>query len=216
MPEPIHLSYLFDPLCGWCYGAGPAVKTLMTTDGVSVELVPTGLFAGHGAFAMNAGFAAHAWAADQRIARLSGQAFSETYRKDVLESGAGRVDSGPATLALTAVRLTAPEREFEALEAIQRARYVEGRDNGDAEVVGAVLTELGLTEAHAHWAAPDAELREANAIRLEDAQSRMRRFGARGVPTLIATVGGKARMIDAGVLFGDRDPAALLAGLRSA
>ena len=72
MSEPIQLTYLFDPLCGWCYGAGPAVKTLIATEAVSVEIAPTGLFAGKGAFSMNAGFAAHAWAADQRISQLTG------------------------------------------------------------------------------------------------------------------------------------------------
>jgi hypothetical protein len=38
------LYYLFDPLCGWCYGATPAVAGLLAIPGVSVELLPTGLF----------------------------------------------------------------------------------------------------------------------------------------------------------------------------
>ena len=211
MSEPIQLTYLFDPLCGWCYGAGPAVERLRAAESLRVEIAPTGLFSGPGAFAMNAGFAAHAWEADQRIGRLTGQEFSAAYRSNLLESGRGRVDSGPATLALTAVRLTAPERELEALKAIQCARYVDGRDNGDAGVIAEVLAELGLHEAARRLAAPDEELRAANAARLDAARAQMRRFGARGVPTLIAGTGDAARMVDSAALYGDTS--ALIAAL---
>jgi putative protein-disulfide isomerase len=82
--ETTHLTYLFDPLCGWCYGASPVAEKLMEQDGFAIELVPTGLFADQGAFPMNAEFAAHAWEADQRIAQLTGQVFTEAYRSNVL------------------------------------------------------------------------------------------------------------------------------------
>ncbi len=214
MSETIHLTYIFDPLCGWCYGAAPAVETLMQQDDITVTAVPSGLFSGSGAFPMNAGFAAHAWEADQRIAKLTGQAFTEEYRRNLLESGAGNVDSGPATLALTAVHLTEPAREFEALKAIQSARYVDGRDNGDAAVIAAVLAELGLDAAAARLAAPDDELRAANRSRIEAAQAEMRRFGARGVPTLIVGSGADARVVNSSALYGSAKP--LLDALRAA
>ncbi|WP_165784512.1 DsbA family protein [Zhengella mangrovi] len=210
----MHLTYLFDPLCGWCYGAGPAIETLMQQDDITVTALPSGLFAGSGAFPMNAGFAAHAWQADQRIAQLTGQQFSEAYRRQVLESGAGKVDSGPATLALSAVHLTAPEREFEALKAIQSARYVDGRDNGDPAVIASVLAEAGLDAAAARFAEPDDELREVNRSRIEEAQTEMHRFGARGVPTLIAGTGADARVVNSSALYGGADE--LIAGLRAA
>lgn len=208
------LTYLFDPLCGWCYGASPALEKLSSQEDISVELVPTGLFAGAGAFPLNPGFAAHAWDADQRIAKLTGQQFTETYRKKVLENPESRVDSGPATLALTAVRLTAPEREFEALKAIQHVRYVDGRDNGDPAVIADVLDSLGLAVAAARFDAPDDELQSANGTRIAEGQAEMRRVGARGVPTLIAKTGQERRVVDSSALYGGID--ALIAALRAA
>lgn len=163
---------------------------------------------------MNAGFAVHAWEADQRIGQLTGQAFTEEYRRNVLESGVGNVDSGPATLALSAVYLIAPEREFEVLTAIQRARYVDGRDNGDAEVIAAVLAELGLDTAAKRFAAPDEELLAFNQDRIATAQAEMRRFGARGVPTLVLGEGTEARIIPSNALYGQADD--LIAALRAA
>lgn len=72
------VTYLFDPLCGWCYGAAPVLGALAQQPGIRVELLPTGLFAGDGARAMDNEFAAYAWSNDQRIERLTGQPFSET------------------------------------------------------------------------------------------------------------------------------------------
>jgi putative protein-disulfide isomerase len=151
---------------------------------------------------------------DQGIAQLTGQVFTEDYRSNVLQSGKGRVDSGPATLALTAVRLTAPDREFEALKAIQSARYVAGRDNGDQAVIADVLAELNLNEAAARFAAPDEELLSANRARIAEGQAEMSRFGARGVPTLIAGQGQNSRVVNSSALYGDVDT--LIAGLRAA
>ena len=122
------LTYLFDPLCGWCYGASPVIATLADAQGVTLAMAPTGLFSGDGARPMDDRFAAYAWSDDQRIARLTGQRFTELYRTRVLADRRRMVDSVPATVALTAVSLTAPDREAEALSAIQAARYVEGRD----------------------------------------------------------------------------------------
>jgi putative protein-disulfide isomerase len=214
MSELIQLTYLFDPLCGWCYGASPAIEALMQQPGIKVTALPTGLFAGAGAFPMNAGFAAHAWQADLRIRHLTGQAFSEAYRRNILEGGTGHVDSGPANLALTAVCLTAPEREFEVLKAVQRARYVQGRDNGDPAVIARILAELGLNEASKRLASPDEALRAANRARIEQGQSEMHRLGARGVPTLVVGHGQNSRVVNSNALYGDADT--LIATLRAA
>lgn len=54
----VTVTYLFDPLCGWCYAAAPALKFLQGQEGVAVVLAPTGLFAGAGARPMDAQFAA--------------------------------------------------------------------------------------------------------------------------------------------------------------
>ncbi len=101
------LHYLFDPLCGWCYGKMPTVSDVLQTPGIAVKLLPSGLFSGEGARLMGDDFAAYAWSNDQRIERLTGQRFSEQYRRRVLGAHQRLIDSGPATVALTAVSLTA-------------------------------------------------------------------------------------------------------------
>ncbi|NYZ16063.1 DsbA family protein [Azospirillum sp. RWY-5-1] len=203
------VTYLYDPLCGWCYGASAAVRDVAAQPGVSVAALPTGLFSGAGARRMDAGLAGYAWSNDQRIARLTGAAFTETYRREVLGAIGGAFDSGPATLALTAVARMDPARELEALAAVQRARYVDGRDIADTAVLGDVLRTLGLDGAADALAVPDDGLLDARRGRVAQAQRLMAGLGLSGVPALALTGGDAVRALPSGLLFGDR--AALLA-----
>jgi putative protein-disulfide isomerase len=194
------LTYLFDPLCGWCYGAAPALQALIEA-GHDVTLVPSGLFVAPGR-TMDPGFAAYAWSADQRIAALTGQEFSARYRTDVLNRAGAPFNSGPATLALTAVWKADPAREPQALAAIQRGRYVEGRDVCDPDVLGAILEGLGLPEAAAQARAPDQKLATATSRRMAAAKALMAQHGLDGVPALLA---GAERPLPNGLLYGPRE-----------
>jgi len=208
------LHYLFDPLCGWCYGATPALSALQGQPSVNVELLPTGLFSGEGARPMDSEFAAYAWSNDQRIERLTGQRFSEQYRHQVLGDRQRLFDSGPATVALTAVSLTAPARELEALKAIQSARYVDGKDVTSLETLAGLLRGLGLEEAAALVAQPRADLLAANQARTRRAQALMQEFGARGVPTLVAESGAKRWVVNHSNFYSN--PGALIGELEAA
>ena len=211
----VTVTYLFDPLCGWCYAAAPALKFLQAQEGVEVVLAPTGLFAGAGARPMDAQFAAYAWANDQRIQQLTGQPFTQAYRDKILGAEGGRFDSGPATLALTAVAQTAPERELDALHALQHARYVDGRDNTDPAVIAEVLRALGLQQAATLALSPDTALQRATADRTATAQAMLRAVGARGVPQLVVTgQSGALWLLGGDALLGPREQ--LLALVRAA
>ncbi|WP_432452740.1 DsbA family protein [Agarivorans sp. QJM3NY_29] len=198
----ITLNYLFDPLCGWCYGISPAFSALANaSEQVHIKLLPTGLFSGAGSRAMNEEFAAFAWSNDQRIASLTGQPFSEQYRHSVLADHQQRFDSSLPTIVLTAVALTQPEKELEMLKAIQKLRYVEGRNVTDRATLEQALHTLGLSDAVALLDSP--ELHKANQQRLEQAQNLMQEFAARGVPSLIAESKGRRVQLSTADFYAD-------------
>ncbi|MDT3377430.1 DsbA family protein [Labrys neptuniae] len=198
------VTYLFDPLCGWCYGASPMLQRLRAA-GVSVSPAPTGLFTGSGARPMDAGFAAYAWSNDQRIERLTGQPFTEAYRNQVLDAENGLFDSGPATLALSAVALAEPERELDALAAIQAGRYVQGLDTTSLACLVAILREAGFPAAADRLATPDEALLAANRARIAQGRALMASLGAKGVPALVTRQDGRQRLIASNALFGSFD-----------
>ena len=208
------ISYLFDPLCGWCYGATPALSSMDTDPSITVELLPTGLFSGEGARPMDDDFATYAWSNDQRISRLTGQSFTERYRELVLGDYQQWFDSGPATVALTAVSLTAPARELEALKAIQLARFVDGKNITKLQTLATIFKALGLEEAASMIENPNTELLEANRVRTTRAQTLMREFNARGVPTFIASSGTKRWMLHTNEIYSNSN--ALISQLKAA
>ncbi|RUR71221.1 DsbA family protein [Variovorax guangxiensis] len=195
------LYYVFDPFCGWCYGAGDTVVALAGMPGVELQLLPSGLFAGEGARPMDDDFADYAWSNDQRIERLTKQRFSERYRSEVLADRQQMFDSGPATVALTAVALTEPSRELNALKAIQQARYVDGQDITRRNTLVAVLQTRGLERAAARLTHPDAELLAANRARMDKAHALLKQFGARGVPTFVLEKHGQRELLHSSDVF---------------
>lgn len=196
------VTYLFDPLCGWCYGASPVVQPLGQQAHIPLELAPTGLFAGGGR-TLDAAFADYAWSNDVRIAKLTGQRFTEAYRSQVLGRHGSRFDSMPTTLALTAVSLTAPQRELETLKVLQEARYVQGLDTCNVALVADLLRGLGLAAAADGLAAGNADLLAANAARIQKARGLMQAFGVQGVPALVVRDEKGSRLLRGEALYGN-------------
>lgn len=196
------VTYLFDPLCGWCYGASPVVQRLGRLGSLQLALAPTGLFADSGGRLMDAAFADYAWSNDQRIEKLTGQRFTEAYRTQVLAKPGSRFDSGPATLALTAVALTEPQHELDTLKVLQEARYVDALDTSTVPAVEKLLRSTGRSAAADRLAAGDAELPSANTARIRKAQGLMQTLGTQGVPALVITDSEGSRLLRGNALYG--------------
>ncbi len=196
------LVYLMDPLCGWCYGASGTMQQLAKGEDYSIELLPVGLFAGSGARNMDQNFAAYAWSNDQRIAKITGQEFSEAYRHQVLDLPNGIFDSSAATLALTAVFLTSPAAEVDALKIIQQARYVHGLDITNIGSLVEILNTARFVAAAERLKNPDQALINANQARITKGQHLMRAVHARGVPTLVVTKDLETHALSTGDLLG--------------
>jgi putative protein-disulfide isomerase len=207
------VTYLFDPLCGWCYGASPMLEKLADA-GLNLDLLPTGLFSGAGARPLDAHFAAYAWSNDQRIERLTGQPFTQAYLQNVLNARATLFDSAAATLGINAASLTDVRRRLDALRAIQRARYVDGRDVVTVEGVAAVLIDAGMTAAAAILKSPTDEFIAAHRESIGRGRTLFQRLHADGVPSLAVIRNNAPRLIGSNALFGSYDN--LIAHIRAA
>ncbi|MER9330211.1 DsbA family protein [Mesorhizobium sp. M0488] len=198
------VTYLFDPLCGWCYGATPMLDRL-SASGVHVDLLPTGLFSGSGARPMDESFAAHAWANDQRIERLTGQQFTQAYQHHVLNVRGTLLDSNAATLGISAAGLEDSSRRLAALKAIQRARYVDGRDVVTIEGVADVLAAAGMADAAAMLGARTEGLLAAHRELVGRGRALFQRLHADGVPSLAVIRNDAPQLIGSNALFGSFD-----------
>lgn len=209
-----HLIYLYDPMCGWCYGAMPAIHGLADLNGCIVEPVPTGLFGGDPAKRIDAGMAQHIEQIDARIASMSGQRFSDIYRRKVLGNLEMPFDSGPATHALTAVSKWNVLRELDGLHALQRERFVAGRDISDREVIAqALASSLGDDAETWLMRMADPVLPHATETRMRRAHKIMKSIGVQGVPALVWPSEKGLRLLPGQWMFNDKSLARQLATL---
>lgn len=197
------LIALVDPLCGWCWGAVPAFEK-MAAAGLPLEIVCSGLFIGDRP--MTPEFADYAWQSDQRIGLMTGQIFSREYNEKVLRNFDTKFDSGPATLAVTAVQMREPEKALKVLHALQAARWVAARDITSEEVVATVLRESGVGRNTVEaFLSEDQEIIDELNNRANFARAVLTQVDARGVPTVVR-VGERAfEKIDSRWLFEDVD-----------
>lgn len=197
MVNKMKIYYLFDPLCGWCYGASATLQKL--NEIYPLTLTPTGLFYQSGR-KMDADFARYAWSNDQRIEKLTGQPFSQAYLENVLQ-GQGEFNSANSLLALTAVQQIAPEKELAVLSALQTARYVDGLDNADLTVIEQVLHKLNLSQVVPLLSEQSTKV--ALEQRLQFGQHFAKHCGVQGVPQLIVEKDERLHIVPSQLLYGD-------------
>ena len=138
------LHYIYDPLCGWCYGAAPLVEAARAVPGLAIALHGGGMMAGSNRQPVTDALRRYVMPHDERIAGLSGQPFGADYFDGLLRDGGAVFDSEPPTTAILAAENLAG-RGLDLLKRIQRAHYVEGRRIADPAVLRELAAEIGLT-----------------------------------------------------------------------
>jgi putative protein-disulfide isomerase len=178
------LHYIYDPLCGWCYGAEPLVRAAGGVEGLEIRLhggnlwpAPTQLPEGTRRYIQQA---------DARIAKLSGQPFGAAYLEGLLLDPTMVLESRPPTAAILAAESIDPGNALPMLHGIQRAHYVDGRRVVTPEVLASIAGERDIDRAAFEEAldrAPvEAHVNETHAL--------MQRVGAQGFPTFVLEVDG--------------------------
>jgi putative protein-disulfide isomerase len=139
--EPTVLHYIYDPLCGWCYGAAPLLQAAAEIDGMRIELHAGGMMTGaqrQPATALRDFVMIH----DRRVEQLTGQPYSDAYREGLLRDPAAIFDSEPPITAILQAETLGAGRAM--LDRIHRARFVEGRRICDRPVLEALAADLGV------------------------------------------------------------------------
>lgn len=137
------LHYIFDPLCGWCYGAAPLVDAAQAVPGLAITLHGGGMMVGNHRRKIDAQWRGHVIEHDARIAAMTGQPFGEAYINGLLLDTTAIMDSAPPTSAiLAAEKLTGGGLEM--LHLIQVAHYQQGKRVADSSVLEGLAREVGL------------------------------------------------------------------------
>jgi putative protein-disulfide isomerase len=177
------LHYLYDPLCGWCYGAEPLVKAAEHMVGLNLRLHAGALWPEP--TQLPASMRLYIQQADARIAQMSGQPFGEPYLNGLLMDPTLVLDSRPVVAAVLAAQQLDPTKMLPMLRGIQHAHYEQGRHVVQEATLVDIAKSIGL-DATAFAAA----LRSVPVDRhIAESREFMSNIGAKGFPTFVLQVG---------------------------
>jgi len=177
------LHYIYDPLCGWCYGAEPLVSAASTSPRVALELHAGALWPEPTRLPESTRL--YIRQADQRIAAMSGQPFGPAYHDGLLLDPTMVLESRPPTAAVLAAQSLDPNKALPMLRAIQHAHYEQGRRVVERDVLCDLAVEIGLDRAEFEAALARVPLEE----HLSATHRLMSRVGAQGFPTFVLEIG---------------------------
>ena len=204
------LHYIFDPLCGWCYGAAPLVEAARAVPGLTVAFHGGGMMTGSNRRQITPEWRGYVLPHDRRIEQLSGQPFGDAYVNGLLNDTTAMMDSAPPITAILAAEVLAG-KGLDMLQRVQRAHYVDGLRIADLPVLLALAQELGLDGA-AFQAAYARQAGAATQQHIDASRALLAQVGGQGFPTFVLDDGsGTLSVIDIGDYLGQ--PAKLQAQL---
>ena len=177
------LHYLYDPLCGWCYGAEPLAKAAEGVIGLDLKLHAGALWPEPTQLPEH--MRRYIQQADARIAQMSGQPFGDAYLNHLLLDPALVLESRPVVAAVLAAQQLDPTKALPMLRGIQHAHYEQGRHVVQEATLVDIAKSVGLDAAAflsaLHSVPVDRHIAEAREF--------MNNIGAQGFPTFVLQIG---------------------------
>lgn len=143
MLDILHLIYVMDPMCSWCYGFAPVMKQLMKEQQGTMrfKLVMGGLRPDteKPLDEQMKETLKHHW---QDVEKATGQLIDYTF----FDREGFIYKTEPACRAVVTMRYLNPESEFEMAAEVQSAFYARNQDVTQPEVLAAIASKFGMEE----------------------------------------------------------------------
>lgn len=182
------LVYVFDPLCGWCYGFSPSMKKLETQwkDRLDFQVVSGGMVLGERIGPLGE-VAPYIKSAYKDVENATGVKFGEAFVKGTLEKGTAIFSSQLISQALAVVNQDAPNRAVEAAHALQSLVYFEGKEPEVVASYDGFALQFGYTVEDFRTKLKSDAIVKAT----QEGFYLSRRLGVRGFPTVFLKKDGK-------------------------
>jgi putative protein-disulfide isomerase len=189
-PFPLHLLYLADPLCSWCYGFGPELAKLLARHREAQLDVVMGGLRPYNREAASPEFREMLRGHWRHVATASGLPFSEA----ALDRAGFVYDTEPACRAVVTARHMDAGGALAYMKAVQTAFYRDGRDMTRGDDLADVAAECGYERGTFHMLFDSQSLRDATRADF----ARTQHLGVSGFPTLGLVSGNQVYLVTSG------------------
>lgn len=195
MKKP-QVMYIFDPLCGWCYGFSPVIKKLKEqhSEMFDFRAYLGGMVLGDRVGTIDEKFTFLKEGAIERVEQTTGVKFGERFKTDMLEKGDYVVNSEPPSIALTILRETNPEQHIELAHEVQNALYHDGHSLNELETYLPIADKYGVDreEFTEKFTQPDYQKQTFAEFQM------VHELGIRGYPSVVVISGEQGYLIGRG------------------
>lgn len=140
------IIYVYDALCGWCYGFSPVIQRLHQNFSSSIpfEVVSGGMVTGSriGAIGQVAPYISWAY---KDVEQATGVKFGSVFLEKTLKEGKAIFTSVPPAIALSVFKTLQPDKQAVAFAAaLQKAIYYDGIEPLHTEHYGILAQSFGI------------------------------------------------------------------------
>ncbi|HAD96272.1 MAG TPA: protein-disulfide isomerase [Cryomorphaceae bacterium] len=189
------IYYIYDALCGWCYGFSPVISEFFrkNRDNYEFQVLSGGMVTGEQEGPVNevAGYIRDAY---RNVEQTTGIEFGKAFLEGTLEEGTAYFSSVPAALAMALFRTQRPEEMIPFATRIQKAIYYDGLPPAEVSTFGECARDFNM----------DAELFQQRMTEpavqnlVQQEFHVVARWGVRGFPSVVYKDGDQAFMISRG------------------
>ncbi|MFN7117010.1 MAG: DsbA family protein [Saprospiraceae bacterium] len=143
------IIYVYDALCGWCYGFSPVMQQLHEKykDQIDFTVLSGGMVTGNrvGPIGQVAGYISDAY---KTVEEYTGVKFGEGFLNGILKEGKAIFNSVPPSIALTVFKSYQPENAVAFASALQKAIYYDGIEPQHLQAYGKYAADFGIEPKH--------------------------------------------------------------------
>ncbi len=189
------IYYIYDALCGWCYGFSPVIQEFYrrNKDNYEFHVLSGGMVTGEqeGPVGEVAGYIKTAY---QDVEKATGIEFGKAFLEETLEEGDAYFSSVPAALAMALFRTQRPEVVIPFSVRIQKAIYYDGLPPAELSTYGECVKDFKMDSELFMQRMTDSAVQ--NLVRQEFKV--VARWGIKGFPSVVYKDGDHAYMISRG------------------
>ncbi len=181
------ITYVFDPMCGWCYGFSKVMDRFATEykDSFQFEIISGGMVVGEREGPVG-DFADYILGAYKRVEEYSGITFGEAYLAQLRTKKLWSSSVTPA-IAIETFKQFKPEEAIFFASSVQYAYFFEGKDLRDEQVYIPLVKKYGIDEKLFMEKMKSAEMKQTAEAGFQQSSA----FGVSGFPCVIMEINGK-------------------------
>jgi len=143
--EKMKIVYVYDALCGWCYGFSQVVMQFQEKykDSLSFEVISGGMITGSKIGPIGEVASYISWAYKD-VEKATGVKFGDEFLNKTLKNGDAIFTSIPPAIALSVFKNLDPKNSIRFASELQKAIYYDGIEPENLEAYGQIAFKFGL------------------------------------------------------------------------